>query len=308
MAALGAGDAVEEAAAVAVEVETAPRDRFGLGLRPELAAEILESSFQLDLVEVIADDLFKASQRELDALRLISQELELTLHGVGMGLASAHPADQDRLDALARLVDLLACGWSEHLSFVRAGGTEIGHLAAPPRTQAVIDGLFSNVMRARATIGSMPALENIATLIEPPCSTMSESEWINASLAATQCPLLLDLHNLYANAVNSGHDPLSLLHSVDVSLVSQIHLSGGCGVEHAINGEIHRRLLDDHLHDPPPIVYDMLADTAVRTDRPLTVIIERDGRYPDFPVLLAQIETARAAVRRGREMKRAVVR
>jgi len=34
--------------------------------------------------------------------------------------------------------------------------------------------------------------------------------------------------------------------------------------------------------------------------RPLTVILERDGRYPAMDVLLAQLDRAREAVTRGR--------
>ncbi len=30
--------------------------------------------------------------------------------------------------------------WSEHLAFVRGGGREIGHLAAPPRRPATLEG------------------------------------------------------------------------------------------------------------------------------------------------------------------------
>ena len=40
--------------------------------------------------------------------------------------------------------------------------------------------------------------------------------------------------------------------------------------------------LDDHLHDVPPMVFDLLALLAQHTCGPLDVIIERDGAYPDF--------------------------
>jgi hypothetical protein len=42
----------------------------------------------------------------------------------------------------------------------------------------------------------------------------------------------------------------------------------------------HQRLLDDHLHDPPDPVYDLLAQLAENCPNPLTVILERDGSYP----------------------------
>jgi len=38
-----------------------------------------------------------------------------------------------------------------------------------------------------------------------------------------------------------------------------------------------RRYLDDHLHDVPDPVYDLLVEVGARVRRPLTVILERDG-------------------------------
>jgi hypothetical protein len=38
-----------------------------------------------------------------------------------------------------------------------------------------------------------------------------------------------------------------------------------------------RRLLDDHLHDPPDPIYDLLGELAERCPNPLTMILEHDG-------------------------------
>ena len=61
-----------------------------------------------------------------------------------------------------------------------------------------------------------------------------------------------------------------------------------------------RRLVDDHIHDPPPEVYALLQALARLSAQPLTVLIERDGEYPEISVLLAQLQQARAVVARGR--------
>ncbi len=94
------------------------------------------------MVEVIADDHFDAARRELRALRTLASQVPVVLHGVGLGLASFAPADARRLDGMARVAEAVRPAfWSEHLAFVRGGGREIGHLAAPPRTGATIEGL-----------------------------------------------------------------------------------------------------------------------------------------------------------------------
>ena len=274
-------------------------DRVGLGWRGELAAGILSNLAQIDVLEVIADDYYRAARGSLDALRSLARQVPVSLHGVGMGLASTIPAEPRRLQAMARLMQQVAAeSWSEHLSFVRAGGVEIGHLAAPPRTPASAAGAIANIALASRIVGSAPLMENIATLIEPPASSMDEAQWLGQIIAGAQVPLLLDLHNLYANAVNFGIKPEELLLRLPLASVGAVHLSGGHWIDEP--GGAGRRLLDDHLHDVPPEVFGLLTLLARHAPQPLTVIVERDGNYPSFEHVLGQLELARAALRAGR--------
>jgi hypothetical protein len=109
---------------------------------------------------------------------------------------------------------------------------------------------------------------------------------------------LLDLHNLYANAVNFGDDPDTFLHRLPLERVAAVHLSGGHWID-GPNGS--RRLLDDHLHDVPTQVFALLRELGRLAPQPLTVTIERDGAYPPIARLLEQLDAARAALAAGRE-------
>jgi hypothetical protein len=274
------------------------RDRVGLGWRPELAAGILANLDRIDMVEVIVDDYLGAGRRALRALRTLAIQVPLVLHGVSLGLASAVPVDGRRLDGLARVVGAVEPqAWSEHLAFVRGGGLELGHLAAPPRRAATLDGLAANVARARSIVGSAPALENVATLIDPPGSDRDEPTWLADAIAVTGAELLLDLHNLHANAVNFAFDARAALARLPLSRVRLVHLAGGAWMGRSA-GE--RRRLDDHRHDVPPVVFSLLADLAARVRHPLTVILERDGDYPPIEHLLAELDRARDALAVGR--------
>ncbi|MBL8360291.1 MAG: DUF692 domain-containing protein [Rubrivivax sp.] len=289
-------------------------DRVGLGWRGELAAGIFAHLDRIDLVELIADDHLRATPRELRPLQLLAAQRPLTLHGVALGLAGSEPVPAQRLDALARLVGRLEpVAWSEHLAFVRAGGHEIGHLAAPPRTACNVEAAARHVEQAARVVGRAPLLENIATLVEPPGSALTEAAWTGAILRTAGAPMLLDLHNLYANAVNTGQEPAAMLDAmldaVTPGCVQAVHLSGGHWIDEPVLGSTApesparstgQRLLDDHVHDVPPPVYALLEQLAARVPGPLDVVIERDGRYPAFDVLLGQIDAARAALVRGR--------
>jgi len=277
-------------------------DRFGLGWRTELAAGILSNLDHIDVVEVIADDYFDSASR-LRALKMLAAQVPVVLHGISLGLPSTAGIDRRRLDKMARLVEaVLPECWSEHLAFVRAGDIEIGHLAAPPRATSTIDATAVNIEAARAVVGSPPLVENIATLIDPPASDHDEPTWLSGTVAASGAGLLLDLHNLWANSVNFGLDAREFLARLPAASVHAVHLSGGRWISGADG--VSRRILDDHLHDPPDPIFDLLSALSSRCPNPLTVIIERDGSYPPMGHLLAQLDRARRAVSAGREVMR----
>jgi uncharacterized protein (UPF0276 family) len=283
---------------VEAAVAAAARDRFGIGWRPDLAAGILAHLDRIDIVEIIADDYFDAPSRKLGGLRALGAQVPLTLHGIGLGLASTVSPETARLGQMARLYEKIRPeSWSEHFAFVRGGGVEIGHLAAPPRNRATVDATAANVERAAAMVGVKPVMENIATLIDPPGSEFDEASWLAALVRASAGSLLLDLHNVHANAVNFHFDPFAFLDRIPLNNIGAIHLAGGKWIP---AGDSGRRLLDDHLHDVPDPVYDLLEYVASKTPNPLTVILERDGNYPPMLELLSQLDRARAAVTRGR--------
>jgi len=174
-------------------------------------------------------------------------------------------------------------------------------LDAPPRTEASVEGAARNLQKAAGIVGTMPLMENIATLMEPPCSTLSEPAWVSNILAASGCGFLLDVRNLHANATNFGFDQLQYLAEIRLDRVGCIHIAGGRWIE-APDGDKHY-LLDDHLQAVTEPVYDLLSEVAARTVQPLIVVLERDGAYPPMPELLEELDRARAALAAGRRRR-----
>jgi uncharacterized protein len=304
-----AEDAAAEDAEVAEDTEMMrpSQDRVGLSWRTELAAGIFAHREQIDVVEVIAEDWFDASRSKVSALRTLASQIPVQLHGTSAGLASAAPVEEKRLAKMARLVEMVQPeAWSEHLAFVRAGGCEIGHLAAVPRNANTVENSAANVARARRIVGTTPMVENIATLIAPPASSMTEAEWLSSVAVAAAAPLLLDLHNLYANAMNFGsaaaNAAMSALRQLPLDRVGIVHIAGGRWISAGHNsGE--QRLLDDHLHPVPDAIFSMLEELAALASQSLTVVLERDGAYPPMSDLLLELQLARAAMQRGRARK-----
>lgn len=278
-------------------------DRVGLTWHPRLAADVLTHAHRLDIVEVIPEGVFLDSRRSRRALRTLSREIPVAIHGVSLGLASAGGVDPKRLDAFARLIDEVAPEhWSDHLAFVRAGGVELGHLAAPTRNHLTVEAAAENLDRAARRVGARPLAENVATLLDPPGSDRTEQEWLLALLGATESDLLLDLHNLVTNGRNLGYDPRALVDALPAHRIRAIHIAGGVEVA-ASSGE--RRLLDDHRHAVPASVYALLERVGERVPHPVDVILERDGGFPPFRDLLDELDRARAALAAGRARRSA---
>jgi len=283
----------------------AARDRFGLTWHPLLAGAILTHGHRLDIVEVIPEGRFLDSRRARRALRTLAREIPVAIPGVSLGLASAEGVDLARLDAFARLMDdVVPEHWSDHLAFVRAGGVELGHLAAPTRSALTVEATAENLDRAARRVGARPLAENVATLLDPPGSDRSEQAWLLELLEASGSDLLLDLHNLVTNGQNLGYDPLALVDALPAHRIRAIHIAGGTEVE-AATGE--RRLLDDHRHAVPDSVYTLLERVGERVPHAIDVILERDGAFPTFDALLGELDRARAALAAGRARRPAGV-
>jgi uncharacterized protein (UPF0276 family) len=258
---------------------------------------------RLDTIEVIPEGRFLESRRSQRALRRLARTLPISIHGVSLGLASVTRVDARRLEAFARLVgEVEPESWSEHLAFVRAGGVELGHLAAPLRTAVTVEATAANLEAARRLVGSYPSVENVATPIDPPGCDRSEQAWLIDVLRTSPAGLLLDLHNLHSNASNFGFDAKAMLMALPAGCIRAIHIAGGVDVR--THGGASRRI-DDHLHDVPDPVYDLLEIVGERVPHALDVVLERDGAFPAFDQLLAQLDRARAALARGRSRRAA---
>lgn len=274
-------------------------DRFGLSLRPEFEVDLLHRLSEVDVVELLAEPLLKKSPLALSFAKTLSRYKPVLLHGVSLGLATCSGIDRARIDAWARLLDTVQPeAWTEHLALVRTSSHTLGHLAAPLRTRATLDGLHRNLKCVVRTVGAVPWLENVASLVTPPFSDQAEWPFIDHALAAAETPLLLDLHNLYTNARNSNESPENALRQVPWHRVKAIHVAGGRELPNGL-------WLDDHLHDVPPPVWTLLREAASLHVAPMTVIIERDGNFTSSELMFDALKRARLEVAQGRASARA---
>jgi uncharacterized protein (UPF0276 family) len=261
----------------------------GLGWREELASDLLNSPTSVDFIEFIAETAFvhPATHRQALALREI---WPVFVHGVKLSLGSVYGVEDEKFARFAKLArDVRAPMVSEHVSFTQAGGREIGHLTALSRTRASIDALTRNVNRLRRHLGSIELiLENTVSTFEWPNESMNEGEFYGEVVRSTGSRLLLDIENLYANAVNRGIDPAQALAEFPLEEVGMVHLAGGCFE----NGFFY----DTHAHAISSEVFQLLRQAICRTGN-VPILIERDDRFPPFAELLGEVMHVRAILR-----------
>ena len=262
------------AAAAAAGAEADVKDRFGLGWRPAIADRILAAADRLDVVEVIAEDWMGRPAREVRALGT---------------LGGARPRRPPRGFPRPRLVRARRRAPPRSLRarrgdraarlLVRAPRVrarrrvEIGHLAAPPRCAATIDGTARNVARARAVVGSAAAPRERRDADRSPGQRPRRSDvreggprrdGLRPPPRPPQPPREREEFRVRRRQKKEEED---FLGRVPMQRVRAVHLAGGRPIPLPGDGG-STRILDDHLHPVPDVVFSLLEQRRRRRPAP----------------------------------------
>lgn len=262
--------------------------RLGIGYRPELAY-FIERHRDIGFVEVLAED-FHAADCIPDFLVRMARErdVEFVVHSTMLDPAGATPLDESYLDhvvAVARRLNAVRV--SDHLAFVRSGELESGHLLPPRRSGATLQVVLDNIARIQRKLPVPFVLENIATTFDWPDHEMSEVAFLSTILQESDCGLLVDVSNLFANACNVGVDADAFIDALPLERLFYVHVAGGVFK----SGLYH----DTHRHEVQRQSLEMLAALARRV--PVErVMLERDGDFGDPAALDAELVAIRETV------------
>ena len=257
----------------------------GIGLRATHYREFLQQLPEVGWVEVHSENFFGGGA-PLHTLLKVREHYPVSLHGVGMGLASTQTLDQDHLSALARLCDVVRpAAVSEHLCWNAADGMVVNDLLPFPYTRVALSNVAVHVEQVQEKLGRQLLVENLSSYLSFKQSEMSEGEFLAELSRRTGCGILFDVNNLYVNALNLGVDAEAFLETIPVDAVAEFHLAGyserdGC-------------LVDTHDNPVYPAVWE-LYEAALQHIGPRPTLIEWDADIPALPVLLAEAEKAQS--------------
>lgn len=214
----------------------------GVLFNPSMDRFVERSLDRLDYLAVIPDrawidngvgvpERFRLLPLVVALLDEAAHQLPVVLHSIGLSIGSAEIFDEEYAQNLIAWTNRLNSPWiSEHLSFTRIGaGHEMNSAVAlpVPYDKEVLDLLIPRVRFFTDTLRCPFLLENNVYYFSYPGQEFSEEDFLNELCRQAKCMVLLDLHNLYTNAVNHGFDGVDYLARLDLHNVREIHIAGG---------------------------------------------------------------------------------
>lgn len=273
--------------------------QVGIGWRHPHYGELLEARPALDFIEIHSENFFGEGGSSLAVLEQGRRQYPVSLHGVGLALGSAAGVDEWHLDQLERLVGRIEpVRVSDHAAFARGvlhGATvHAGDLLPIPFNQAALQVMCANVARVQDRLKRVLLVENLSAYVDLAGSDRDETEFLRALAARTGCRLLVDVNNLYVNALNAGRagdnaDPVAAcqqwIDRIPREAVGEIHLAGHCAMEDIV--------IDDHGSRVCEEVWRIYRHALGRFGA-VPSLVEWDTAVPLLSVLLEEAQHARS--------------
>jgi uncharacterized protein len=266
----------------------------------------------LDFVEITPETLCRARRDgEMISLDLVPErlaqaqaacaELPIAVHGVSLSIGSVRAWNVGYLNMLDRFQELWPFVWhSEHLNYQtipRSGGgsVDLGIPLPLPGTAEVVQLVSERAALIGCRYGVQFLLENPAHYLNELPYESEIGDEIGLMAAITEqgrCGHLLDLHNLYCNAVNHGFDAFAAIDRLRLDRVIEIHVAGG-RLEDGFWTDAHDSLV-------PAPVWELLEYTLPRCPNAAGAVFE----LLDFFAVQLGPDTIAQELRRAREIWR----
>ena len=266
--------------------ESLPRRSAGLGLRRALLDELIEApAGAFDFLECAPDNWIGVGGVLGDKLETLASRHPLSCHGLSLSLGGPDPLD---IDFLRKTRDFLdrhkAALYSEHLSYCAADG-HLYDLLPLPFTEEAVHHVADRIRTVQDVLGRRIAIENVSYYAAP-FQSLAEVDFVNAVLAEADCDLLLDVNNVYVNAINHRYDARAYIDAMPTARIASVHIAGHYDEADDLKIDTHGTAVKDDVW--------ALLGFAYATHGVRPTLLERDFNFPPLPVLLDEVERIRA--------------
>jgi len=262
-----------------------PVSGVGLGLRRSMMDELMaDPPWDVDFMEVAPENWIGVGGSLGRKFCWFSDRFPFVMHGLSLSLGGQAPLDTDFLRRARQFMDLHGIRYyTEHLSYTGDDG-QLYDLMPIPFTEEAVRHVAGRIRQASEILERPIAVENVSYYAAPG-QEMREIEFLKAVLEEADCGLLLDVNNVYVNAVNHGYAPEEFLAAIPGERVVYLHVAG-----HYVEAEDLR--VDTHGAPVSDPVWALL-DAAYGRFGVLPTLLERDFNIPPMSVLRCELEIIR---------------
>lgn len=258
-----------------------PPRSAGLGLRRALLDELIEApAGAFDFLECAPDNWIGVGGALGEKLAALSSKHPLSCHGLSLSLGGPDPLDAGFLRQTRDFLNRhRAALYSEHLSYCSASG-HLYDLLPLPFTDEAVRHAAARIRDVQDALGRRIAIENVSYYAAP-YRALDEATFVKAVLADADCDLLLDVNNVFVNAINHGYDARAFIAAMPGERIASCHVAGHFDEADDLKVDTHGMPVKDD-------VWDLLAFTyATHGVRP--TLLERDFNFPPLAELYAEV-------------------
>ncbi len=268
-----------------------PAAAVGLGLRRALLDDLEQAPpGDIDFLECAPENWIGLGGVHGERLQGLSARYPLTCHGLSLSLGGSAPLDLDFIDRVGLFLDTHQVRlYSEHLSYCGDDG-HLYDLLPLPFTEEAVRHTAARIAQVQDRLGRRIAVENVSTYLTPHAA-MSERDFTVAVLEEADCDLLLDVNNVYVNAINHRFDPVAFIDGLPASRVVCLHVAGHYDEADDLKIDTHGSAVIDP-------VWALLAQARARFG-PRPALLERDFNFPTYAELRGELQQMRRILHGG---------
>ena len=265
--------------------DASPATGAGLGLRRVLLDQLIEApAGAFDFLECAPDNWIGVGGVLGEKLATLSARHPLGCHGLSLSLGGPDPLDLAFLQRTRAFLERHQVAlYSEHLSYCSADG-HLYDLLPIPFTDEAVRHVAGRIAQVQDALGRRIAVENVSYYAAP-YQALGEIEFVTAVLAEADCDLLLDVNNVYVNAINHGYDARAFIEAMPGERIAGLHIAGHFDEAEDLKVDTHGTAVKDD-------VWDLLAH-AYRVHGLRPTLLERDFNFPPLATLLDEVQRIR---------------
>lgn len=233
-----------------------PLKLTGVALTEANISQFLKQKPAVAWVEVNTEHHLVEGGRIKHQLHQLREHYPVSLHGLGLSLASQDELNWSYLSKLRQLSQQIdACLVSDHLAWSSLNGHYF-HQALPfPYTEEMLNYMIPRVQRAQEMLSRQILIENCAQTVNFLQNELNEASFLNELARASRCGILLDVSAVVANVSETGVGVSDYLNALSGHLIQEIHL-GALNKEEPIS----------------PVLWNAYADVIKHFGRKPTII------------------------------------